>query len=98
MPIEHLAGAVIDDVVFDAGVAEIRFSLLQLGEGDLAFWTYKLELAIARPHDDIIMLVAVPSGGSAARKAPIRYAQMIVVDMDHRSGHLLAHFPLPYRL
>src|ERR1700727_126696 len=40
------------------------------------------------------MLVAVIAGGRAGREAPLGDAQMAVVDLNGRSGFLLAHVPL----
>src|SRR6185437_14114316 len=80
--------------MLDAGVAEIGFPQLQLGERDFAGRADQLELAVARRHDDVIVLVAVITGGGPRCEAPLSHAQMVVVDLDGRSGLLLAHYPL----
>src|SRR4029077_9597777 len=90
----HFARTVIDHIVLDAGVAEIGFADLELCERNLARRADQLELAIARRHDDIVVFVAVIARGGAGCEAPLGHAKMIVVDLDGRSGLLLAHVPL----
>src|SRR4051794_36863869 len=86
----------VDDVVLDAGLAEIRLAGDQLGLARAAR-LFEPQRAAGDRHDAVIVFVPVPAGGATRWKPPLGDAQPGIVDLHGRDGtRALAHRPVSF--
>src|SRR6266852_4798082 len=84
---EHdLGSALLEHVMFDAGLAEIGFSDPELGFGPVAIGRHDGHFARRHGNDHIIHLVDVMSGGAARRQPPLGDADLGGIDLNFGFG------------
>src|SRR5262245_3189687 len=69
-----------------AGLAEVGYAELQVGEALLALRRHQLQLAVPGGNNHVVHLVHVLAGLRAGRKPPLRHAHTVVVYLHRRNG------------
>src|SRR5690242_16551263 len=78
---DELEAVGVDDVVLDADLAGVRHPGPQ-GRRNRRLSVKNMQLARRHGHDDIVVVMAMPAGMAARRKAPLGDDDAVVLDLD----------------